>query len=149
MISKFSAGQENEISDLVRSVFDEFIGFKYSKKGNEVFHDFIDPQNILERYQSGNIILIYLINNKIAGVIEVRDNYHICLFFVHKDLQGKGIGRKLFDEIKYTLRGKTDFVDVNASPNSVTVYSKLGFKIIDYQKDENGMIYTPMKYEYK
>ena len=149
MISKFAAGQENEVANLIKTVFDEFIGIEYSDKGNELFDDFIDPENIIERNRCGNIILIYKKNNKIIGMIEARDNYHICLFFVHKDHQGQGIGKQLFDELKNLLKGKTDFIDVNASPNSVIIYSKLGFNIGDYQKVENGIIFTPMKFYFK
>ena len=106
MISKFSIGQEKEVCELVNSVFDEFIGKKYSKKGNETFKDFVNPKNLLERHVNGNKILLYLKDSKIIGMIELQDSHHICLFFVHNDYQGQGIGKKLLLEMKIIVQQK-------------------------------------------
>lgn len=147
MIKPFSSGQEEEINTLIRAVFNDFVGYEYTEEGNQTFNEFIKPEKIIERYKTGNILLTYQIHSKIVGMIEVRDNNHICLFFVHKDHHNKGIGKKLFNEVLEKISGKTNFIDVNASPFSVEIYAKLGFKKSGEQIEKNGIIYIPMKME--
>lgn len=145
MIKPFTSGQEAEINALICSVFNNFVGYEYTEEGNQVFHEFIKPEKIIERHKQGNILLTYQIHSEIVGMIEVRDNNHICLFFVHKDHHNKGIGRKLFNEVLKKINGKTIFIDVNASPFSVAIYAKLGFKKTGEKREKNGIIYIPMK----
>ncbi|WP_321991767.1 GNAT family N-acetyltransferase [Marispirochaeta aestuarii] len=145
MIEPFSLGKEKEVHNLVSSVFNEFVGFEYTEEGNKVFNDLIKPENILERHKSGNIILTYEKNGRIIGIIEVRDNNHICLFFVDKRYHNKGIGRELFNEMLLKIEGKTEYLEVNASPFSEEIYSRLGFKSIDNKKEINGILFIPMK----
>lgn len=49
MIKPFSIGQENELYNLVLSVFNEFVGFEYTEEGNRFFNDFIMPEKIVDR----------------------------------------------------------------------------------------------------
>jgi GNAT superfamily N-acetyltransferase len=147
MIEPFSLGQEKEVHDLITSVFSEFVGFEYTDEGNKAFNDFIKPEKILERQKEGNIILTYEKNGKIIGMIEVRDYNHICLFFVDKKYHNKGIGRKLFNEVLLKIEGKTVYLEVNASPFSEEIYSKLGFISIGKKTETNGMLFIPMKME--
>ncbi|WP_319477102.1 GNAT family N-acetyltransferase [Marispirochaeta aestuarii] len=145
MIEPFSLGKEKEVHNLLSSVFNEFVGFEYTEEGNKVFNDLIKPENILERHKSGNIILTYEKNGRIIGIIEVRDNNHICLFFVDKRYHNKGIGRELFNEMLLKIEGKTEYLEINASPFSEEIYSRLGFKSIDNKKEINGILFIPMK----
>lgn len=147
MIKPFSTGQENEVHNLIASVFNEFVGFEYTEEGNQVFNDFIKPEKILERHKNGNIILTYIKYGRIIGMIEVRDNNHICLFFVDKKYHNKGIGRELFNEMLLKIKGKTEYLEVNASPFSEEIYSKLGFKSIGNITEINGILFIPMKME--
>lgn len=84
---------------------------------------------------------------RIIGMIEVRDNNHICLFFVDKKYHNKGIGRELFNEMLLKIKGKTEYLEVNASPFSEEIYSKLGFKSIGNITEINGILFIPMKME--
>lgn len=147
MIKPFSLGQEKEVHNLITSVFNEFVGFEYTEEGNKVFNDFIKPENILERHKNGNIILTYEKNGGIIGMIEVRGNNHICLFFVDKKYHNKGIGRKLFNEILLLIEGKTEYFEVNASPFSEEIDSKLGFKSYGKKTEKNGILFIPMRME--
>lgn len=147
MIKSFSLGQKEEINTLICTVFRDFVGFEYTEEGNKVFNDFIEPEKMVQRYKNGNIILTYQIDSKIIGMIEVRDNNHINLFFVDKDHHNKGIGRKLFNEVLVRINGKTNFIEVNASPFSEKIYSKLGFKRTSGKTEKNGIICIPMKME--
>jgi predicted acetyltransferase len=145
MVKPFSPGQEEEISNLISSVFHEFIGFEYTEEGNKIFNDFISPENILERYKNGNTILTFQQDGSIIGIIEVRDNKHISLFFVGKKHHNNGIGRALLNEIVSLSKGKTDILTVNASPFSEKIYSKIGFERSGEKTEKNGIIFIPMK----
>ena len=48
-----------------------------------------------------------------------------------------GIGRMLFNEILKTIKGKTVFIEVNASPFSEKIYSKSGFNKIGEIPEKN------------
>ncbi len=147
MIKEFKPGQEKSIQLLIKSVFDEFVGYVYSDEGNKVFNDFINSEQILSRHNKGNIILTYEENGEIVGIIEVRDNDHICLFFVNKKYHSRGIGKRLFHSVLEKIKNKTDFVEVNASPFSEKIYSKLGFKKISELIEKNGIEFIPMRME--
>lgn len=145
MIKEFSIGKEKEITSLIKSIFDEFVGFEYSDEGTMVFNDFIKPEQIVDRYNKGDILLTYEEDDKTIGIIEVRNNNHICLFFVDKKYHNKGVGKKLFHAILEKVKGKTGFIEVNASPFSEKIYAKLGFIKLSELKETNGIKYIPMK----
>ena len=145
MIKLFSIGQEEAVSNLISSVFNEFVGYEYSDEGNKVFNDFIKPENILDRFKNGNLILTYQLEDQIVGMIELRDNNHVCLFFVDKKYHNNGIGRELFQEALLRIKRYTDFLEVNASPFSEKIYSKLGFIAAGEQTEKNGIKFIPMK----
>ena len=144
MINCFSVGEETEISSLVLKVFDEFIGFEYSETGRNNFRNFASSESILKRHIDGNILLTYKIDKKIVGFIEVRENKHICLFFVDPSFHHKGIGRILMKEIISQLTGKTASISVNSSKYAEPVYKKLGFETIDKIQEKDGIIFIPM-----
>lgn len=146
-ICSFSQGKENDVFQLIKNVFDEFVAPDYSQDGNEFFYSYIDPACIIERFNNGNLILTASFGNEIIGMIEVRDWFHICLLFVSKNHQRKGISRLLFEKaLNEILNNKPEirFIEVNASPFSVEIYKRLGFNIISERQERNGIIYIPM-----
>jgi GNAT superfamily N-acetyltransferase len=148
-IVEFQIGQENAVSSFVRRVFDEFVAPDYSEEGNNTFYDYIDPQKIKERIESGVTFILYTMEgNDISGMIEIRNNDHISLLFVDKKYQGKGIARDLYKKsIEICLKnspGPIEFT-VNSSPFAVEIYEKLGFTKIEEEKTLNGIRYIPMK----
>jgi len=91
--------------------------------------------------------LTYQQDNNILGMIEVRNHNHVCLFFVDKKYLNIGIGKKLFNEILRIVKGKTEYIEVNASPFAEIIYSKLGFKKTGEKTDIGGVLFIPMKME--
>ncbi len=134
---------------LVRVVFDEFIGHKFSKKGRNEFYKYISIQNILEKYDEDRIVFYgYYDNETLVGVIALRDSNHISLLFVEKNYHGNGIARALFKEIEMLCREDPKILklSVNSSPYAIEFYKKIGFKAIDKEKYKNGIRFTPMEY---
>jgi GNAT superfamily N-acetyltransferase len=144
----FQPEQENEIYALIRKVYDEFVAPDYSDEGNKFFYNWIAPEKIAERQRVGRNMLVAMIDSKIAGVIETRDNSYVSLLFVLKEYQGLGIAKKLFHEALKNCQKTDPYIDkfyVHASPFSVPVYKKLGFAETDSMQEQNGIKYLPME----
>lgn len=80
-------------------------------------------------------------------VKKVRNNNHISLFFVQKEYQNKGIGRKLHELAIgkcITSRPDVEIIEVNSSPYAVSIYEKFGFVKVNSEQITNGIRYTPM-----
>ncbi|MDD3876961.1 MAG: GNAT family N-acetyltransferase [Bacteroidales bacterium] len=147
-IEKYQFGQEEKIHELIKKVYGEFVSNDYSEAGNQFFFDWIQPSKIAERQCNQINIWVAFMDLKLVGMIEIRDNRFISLLFVDKDYQRNGIAKKLFYEsLKETIRrdSKLDKFYVHASPFSIPIYKKLGFKETDEMQEENGIKFLPME----
>jgi predicted GNAT family N-acyltransferase len=148
LIEEFKLGQETEISQLIKNVFDEFVAVGYSDAGNNFFYDWIDSKKIAERQQIQNNVLVARLDSKIIGMIEIRNGNTISLLFVDKNFHGKGIAKTLFDcALKKCIKHKPELnrFYVHASPYSVPIYKRLGFSETDTMQEQNGITYLPME----
>jgi GNAT superfamily N-acetyltransferase len=148
IISEFKPGNEYALQCLIRTAFDGFVAPGYSTSGNEFFYEFIAADKILARFLSGNILLTAESGGRSIGCIEVRDRNHICLLFVEKEWHRKGVARALLNEALSICRLPANdirSIEVNASPFSEKIYSKLGFSKVNEQQEVNGMLFVPMK----
>lgn len=148
IITPYEEGFEYEINQLIRKVYDEFVAPDYSDEGNQYFYEWIEPENIAARQKENRNILIATLRNKLAGVIEIRQNSRISLLFVDKSFHKQGIARKLFDlALKNSLLKDPDLKRyyVHASPYSIPVYKKLGFIEMGKIMIQNGIKYLPME----
>ena len=147
-IEKYQAGQETAIYQLIRKVYDEFVAKDYSNEGNQFFYDWIAPSKIAKRQL--NIVNLWVARREDAliGMIEIRDNRFLSLLFVDKAFQGQGIAKQLFSEaLKEVLQrdATLDKFYVHASPFSIPIYRKMGFKETAGFCEENGIKYVPME----
>ena len=149
IISEYLENEEYEISKLIHNIFHEFISWDFTEEGNSLFLDFIIPENLKERISKGNIALTAKNNNKIVGMIEIKDYNHICLLFVDKEFQKNGIARLLFTSVLKIIKenSRTAFIDVNSSIYAVPIYQKLGFTAQNSVQDYAGIKYVPMAYQ--
>lgn len=135
------------INELIYNCFNEFISGDYSEEGINEFLRFINTDNIIKRYDQGSYILVACSNEKIVGVIELKDFIHISLLFVSKDYHKRGIARELVNKAievcvkNYYIKAIT----VNSSHYAIEIYEKLGFYKIENEKCVNGIKFTPMK----
>jgi GNAT superfamily N-acetyltransferase len=145
-------GEENEICDLVIHTFNEFIADLYSRRGVRQFLRYIKPRLLLQRSKASHFVMVAETQEKIVGMIEVRNYDHISLFYVLKEFQMKGISRELLRRTEeMCLKNKPDLdqITVNSSPNAVQIYEKLGFHKIGSEQVRNGITFTPMIFELK
>ena len=140
-------GEESAVFNLVFGTFTEFIAPHYSRAGILEFLKYIRPGSLLGRLQKDHFFLLATAQRKIIGIIEVRGNIHISLLFVDKQFQKRGIARELLRRtLRICVKEKPDLskITVNASPNSVRIYQRLGFRPAGSEQVKRGIRYTPM-----
>jgi GNAT superfamily N-acetyltransferase len=145
------AGEEKEICAFVKRVFHEFVAHQYSNQGIQEFLKYIEPQHLSKRCQADSFVLLAETKEKIVGMIELIGNCHISLFFVEGHLQRIGIGRELLKKsIKICRENNPSLTEitVNSSPNAVNIYEKIGFSVVEPEKEKNGIRFVPMKLEF-
>ena len=112
----------------------------YTKQGIETFCNFVNNKEITKSFK----IYGAFKNNVLKGIIATDSlQKHICLFFVDKVSQGKGIGKKLMSVIMED--NENSYITVNSSRYGVPIYEKLGFIKIEEEKEQDGLKFTPMK----
>lgn len=145
-IRKLEDPDFEEASRMIFHTFYKYILPTYTTEGVEFFRDITSPLSFKMNTFDGSITLYgAFLEGALVGVIGKKGDNHICLFFTHKDYMGQGIGKKLFGYF-LTTTDKSKPVTVNASDFGIPVYKKLGFVKTGERKEENGTVYTPMKY---
>jgi predicted GNAT family N-acyltransferase len=146
---EINKGEEEEVCQLVMDCFDEFVAPGYSKEGVIEFSKYVNPQFTRFRLANNHFMILALDRAVIVGVIEVRNNNHISLFFVRREYQNKGIGKSLhtlaINKCKIS-RPEITIIEVNSSPYAVYIYEKFGFIKVGDEQIVNGIRFTPMIY---
>ena len=148
---KLNRGEFREASVLIWSVFNEFEAPEYSNEGIYTFKEFINPDKLYENREKGFMNFWACFDQqKLIGIIASRESCHISLLFVKKEHHHKGIARELFNKIKTEIienNPNIKCITVNSSPFAVQIYKKLGFTPNDDEQIQDGLRFTPMKYE--
>jgi len=140
----------NEVIALTKNVFDAQVAPQYSKEGVNEFYKYITPDSFKDRLNKYHVLIGCTEKDKLIGILEIRNNNHISLFFVEEKSQGVGIGRKMFEYFLRILKDEhinVELITVNSSPNSVIFYEKLGFKKSGEEKENSGIRFHPMIYK--
>jgi len=147
VIRKIKPAEVQQVSNLVKSVFMEFVAPHYERKGVDEFLGYIDTDRMASRLRSDHFILVAEKDGKLPGMMEIRNYKHISLLFVTRHSQRRGIARRLLDEAVAICMSEFDIneISVNSSPNAVEAYRKLGFKIDGQEQLKDGIRYIPMK----
>ncbi len=140
-------GEEGLVFAFVSGVFNEFVAPEYSHEGIEEFMEYIQPDELASRAQKNHFSLIAELGSEIVGVIEVRNYSHVALLFVDSRFQRRGVGTELLRKaLEICRRSESNLsqVSVNASPNSITAYERMGFTPTDVDQCVNGIRFVPM-----
>lgn len=152
---------------MVWRTFSTFVGPTYPTEGSRSFIDFISGEDLHRMFLLGRYRM-YLAkqDEKIIGVISVREHNHMSLLFVDAQWQGCGIGRALIgcltdylwekdvlpldneDERILDLlyvREAEHFLTVNAAPGAVEFYKRVGFVQTGQQQECDGILYVPLR----
>lgn len=133
---------------LAWEVFAEDVAPEYTPEGVAEFQKFIKYDHMLQSFQNQDILFFGAFEEtKLCGMIAVTSTGHICLFFVRKEEQGRGIGSMLFQTV-YNYCAQELHINrmtVNAAPGSVLKYQHMGMEPSGDEKVVNGMRYVPME----
>lgn len=141
-------GQERAVYELIKRVYDEFVAVDYGEVGNRFFYEWIEPSKIAQRQIDGRNLWVAFEGSELVGVVETMDNKYISLLFVDKTFQGRGIAKALFKVALDEMLESDPSIEkilVHASPYSIPVYKKLGFRETGPMTEENGIKYLPME----
>jgi len=139
--------EEMAVSELALGVFDQFVAPQFSSEGRQEFRSYADPHLLRLRSRWNHLVLLALADDEIAGMIEVRDDGHVALFFVVGEHQGEGVGSELLRRsLAICKRRKPDLsqATVNSSPNAVAIYERLGFRKAGAERDGDHIRSVPM-----
>lgn len=150
-IRRMRRGEVVEVIELVRKVFLQFEAPDYTVEGVEEFFRYANPEALLTR-AANHLVLVCLVEERIAGMIEIRNHAHISLLFVGPAYQQRGLARRVLERaIAICRRDKPDFsgLTVNSSPYAVPIYRKLGFQETSPECSLNGIRFIPMQISLK
>ncbi|HWP97622.1 MAG TPA: GNAT family N-acetyltransferase [Syntrophomonadaceae bacterium] len=149
IISEMHSGEEIEVSKLIMDVFGVFIGPGYVPQGVEEFAKYVEAEALRNRQISGDhYALVAREEARIIGFLEMRNNCHLSLLFVHSDYHRKGIARRLLHQGMDAVRKSgvnPGFITVKSSPYAVPAYERMGFITAENEQEENGIRFVPMK----
>lgn len=148
-IRKLPPEDLNEALALIWDVFCEFDAPCFEPEGIRVFQDFIGLDS-MEKMVDSKVLTFTgaYTEEKLVGVLAMRGPVHISLLFVDPEYHRRGVARSLFGEaIKETPREDHCLITVNSSPYGVPFYRRLGFVVLEPEKEANGMRFTPMRYD--
>ncbi len=141
-------GEEEQVSDLILRLFQEFVGHEYSQEGQERFTAYVAPAAMRQRSEHDHFMLVAINDEEVVGVIEIRQARHLSLLFVDQRFQRRGIARELLAQALTRVRSENptlDCLSVNASRYAVPAYERLGFRTIAAEEIVHGIISTPMQ----
>lgn len=138
-----------EIHAFLWEIYEQEIASYNATNGHLNFQTFINPDQFLKRHEQGSVVLEATQAGTRLGVCEYR-NQHVFLLFTNVAYRHTGIARQLLDRVKEAIlaRGFSPFMTLNASPNAVPFYEKVGFQILAPEANKNGIRSTLMKYSW-
>lgn len=132
-----------EANQLIIHTFMNTLAYSYTQEGiNEFLSSFTD-EKILSLMKDQHLILIGAFEDKLVGVIGIRDLCHIQSLFIDKSYQHMNIGTKLLEQAKKLMYGD---ISVNADCSVVSFYQKNGFDISGEKQIVHGIAFIPMVY---
>lgn len=139
------SAQMEQCLSLVRGVFDRFEAPDYSREGIASFYAFLD--SVPGQFSSGALkIWAALREDRLVGVLAMRDGRHICLLFVDPGFHRQGIARSLVQTAAaFARENGQEHLTVNSSPYAVPVYHRLGFSDLGPEQTADGIRFTPMR----
>ena len=136
-----------EVSTLVLSGFDTYIGSEYAPPGIAEFRKYAEAAALADRARHDHFVVIVRSEGVLAGMIEMRQNNHVSLLFVAEAFQRQGLSRTLLDRAIAEARdrsGELERMTVNSSRYGVPAYKALGFRQTGPERSVDGMLFTPM-----
>lgn len=134
------------ILQLVNDSFERQIAPWYTPEGIQQFGKFTDPQAVQARFGKDHRMFAAYCDGRVAGMIEIRNDQHISMLFIHNDFRGAGIGTSLLRHAVGQLEQMgVKTVTVNSSPNSGGFYRSQGFVPVQEEQTVHGIRFISME----
>jgi GNAT superfamily N-acetyltransferase len=139
-------GREQEAAEMIGRTFATFVADQYPPEGVREFMRYADSGALIQRAERPDYLtLIAVADDRVIGVVELREGRHISLMFVDEMHQRKGLGRMLLHRVISEGRNPAvTEITVNSSPNAAAAYCRMGFRAAGPQRQENGISYISM-----
>ena len=126
------------VQETIRTVYPKY----YLKEIVDMFCEFHSIENILKDIEAENTY-IFSNNGKLVGTGTAKEN-HITRVYVLPEFQRRGYGSFIMERLEEKIKGRYDFVDIDASLPACKLYAKLGYQTIDHGiwKCKNGVIHV-------
>lgn len=108
------------ISAVCLAAFTAAVAPSLSAAGIATFGNVAAADAFGERLDGDNHILVAEQDDRIVGVVELKEGRHLAMLFVDPGCQGQGVGHALFEAVLPHLR--TPALTVRASLNAVPTY---------------------------
>jgi ribosomal protein S18 acetylase RimI-like enzyme len=136
-----------EISELITGLSEKFITEEFSSRGKDHLLSTMTSQSIEKYMRSSYRYHVAETDNRLVGVVAVKDNKHLYHLFVAEQYQRRGIAKKLWKvamEIGVS-KGNTGEFTVNSSAYARRIYEQLGFVKYSGSQVKNDVVFYPMK----
>lgn len=130
-------------------VFLKFVAPGYCEQGVNSFRDFVTDNTLYHMFMAGSYHLFGAFDaGRLIGMITLRGEQHISLLFVDEKYQHRGVGAALIDIAGQFACGKSGGcrLTVNAAPDAVGFYRRIGFLNTDTEQLADGIRYVPMQF---
>lgn len=133
------------VSTLARAVFDQFVAPHYEAEGVAEFHRYASAEAFSQRHESGHITLVAEDSGKLFGMLHLREPSHVSMLFVQSSFQRRGIARGLLAAAGALADNADCELTVSSTPNAVSAYECLGFRVAGPEQYVNGIHFVPMQ----
>jgi len=106
----------------------------YSKEQLDIWAPEVSKSGNFPRPLENNFAYVSVIDNLIVGFADITKEGYLDRFFVHKDYQGLGIGKKLLETIEKKAKdiGLKE-ISLEASSTARPFFAKMGYQVIRKQ----------------
>jgi GNAT superfamily N-acetyltransferase len=139
------ADEGSAVLELVMDSFNKYVGPDYSAEGVAEFT--AAARGFVFDRPADHAITVADDEGTVVGMIDVRDCWHVCLFFVDPARMGEGVGRGLLAHAVARCAGEPGGareLTVNSSPWAVPAYRSFGFEATGPESERNGIRSVPM-----
>lgn len=149
---EYRAAHSDEWQDamgLAWRVFLKYVAPGYCEQGVNSFRNFVTDNTLYRMFTTGSYRLFGAFDaGSLIGMITLRGERHISLLFVDEKYQHRGIGAALIGIVGQFAGRKPgeSRLTVNAAPDAVGFYHRVGFLEMDTEQLADGIRYVPMQF---
>ena len=145
-VRRAELGDAERMTAFVLDVAEKSFMREFSAEGQANFRVQHSVERMMERLHGGYRYRLAEQDGELVGLIGIRGNTHLYHLFVAPVVQGRGLGRRLWEAEKAeSLRMGARSFTVNASLNAIGVYERFGFVVAGPMQDLGGLRFVPMR----